>query len=295
MPKPWWVRSKPISETVRRNWWWATRDVRARGEREGAAQVGTMFNQLVWLPDRMVLDKLVFRLEHFRSDEWDGGEHFRFYKIKELVDQYEAFFSRRADCRPARLLELGIFDGGSTVFWYELLRPRKHVAVDIQEQTDIPYFRRYVKSRGLQRRIKTCWGIDQADKARLRAVVGTELDGRLDMVIDDASHLYGPTRASFEALFPLCVPGGLYIIEDWAWDHWPQFSAASHPWADEERLTRLVIELIEATGTSRQLISNIAVYQGFVVIERGPQSLENPAAFDLDDHIVRRPVNRAGH
>jgi len=174
-----------------------------------------------------------------------------------------------------------------------LLQLRKHVAVDwIQEQTDGPYFRRYVRSRGLEGRIKTCWGVDQADKALLRAIVGTELDGRLDMVIDDASHLYGPTRASFEALFPLCVPGGLYIIEDWAWDHWPQFSAASHPWADEERLTRLVIELIEATGTSRQLISNIAVYQGFVVIERGPQSLENPAAFDLDDHIVRRPVHR---
>jgi len=24
----------------------------------------------------------------------------------------------------------------------------------------------------------------------------------------------------------------------------------------------------------------------------GPQSLENPPAFDLDDHIVRRPVHR---
>jgi cephalosporin hydroxylase len=251
-----------------------------------------MFRQLVWLPDRMVLDDLVFRLEHTRSDEWDGGEHFRFFKIKKLVDQYEAFFSRRPDCRPARLLELGIYDGGSTVFWYELFRPRKHVAVDIRERADSPYFRRYVSSRGLEGRIKTCWGMDQTDKGRLRAVVGTELDGRLDMVIDDASHFYGPTRASFEALFPLCVPGGLYIIEDWAWDHWPEFSNAGHPWADEERLTRLVIELIEAAGTSTQLISNIAVYEGFVVIERGPQSLEDPAAFDLDDHIVRRPIHR---
>jgi len=115
MPKPWWVGSKPISETVRKNWWWATREVRPRGEREWGAQVGTMFNHLVWLPDRMVLDELVFRLEHTRSDEWDGGEHFRFYKTKELVDQYEAFFSRRPVVGP-RLLELGIFDGGSTVF-----------------------------------------------------------------------------------------------------------------------------------------------------------------------------------
>jgi hypothetical protein len=262
-----------------------------------------MFKQLVWLPDRMLLDDLVFRLEHTRSDRWDGGEHFRFFKIKKLVDQYEAFFSRRTDCRPARLLELGIFDGGSTVFWNELLRPRKHVAVDILERTDSPYFRRYVSARGLEGRIKTCWGINQADKGRLRAVVGRELDGRLDMVIDDASHLYEPTRASFEALFPLCVPGGLYIIEDWAWDHWPEFSVVARhstaeelrrakSWQDEERLTRLVIELIEAAGTSTQLISNIVVFQGFVVIERGPQSLEDPTTFDLDDHIVRRPVHR---
>ena len=55
-------------------------------------------------------------------------------------------------------------------------------------------------------------------------------------------------------------------------------------------MTRLVIELIEATGTSTQLISNIAVYQGFVVIERGPQSLEKPAAFDLDDPVIPGPV-----
>ena len=112
------------------------------------------------------------------------------------------------------------------------------------------------------------------------------------MVIDDASHLYEPTRASFEALFPLCVPGGLYIIEDWAWDHWADFASPDHPWAKEERLTRLVIELIEAAGTSTQLISSITVYQGFVAVERGQLQLESAAGFDLADQIVRRPVGR---
>ena len=184
-----------------------------------------MFDRLVWQRDRMLLDDLVFRLEHYRSADWDGGDHFRFYKIKELVDQYAHFFSRRSHFRPERVMELGTYDGGSTAFWYELFRPQKQVALDIQDQMDAPYFRRYVESRGLGGRIKTYWNTDQADQARLRTIVETEFDAPLDLVIDDASHLYRQTRASFEALFPLLAPGGLYIIEDWAWGHWSEFSS----------------------------------------------------------------------
>jgi hypothetical protein len=251
-----------------------------------------MFERLVWQRDRMLLDDLVFRLEHYRSADWDGGDHFRFYKIKELVDQYVNFFSRRADFRAERVMELGIYDGGSTAFWYELFRPQKQVALDIKDQVDAAYFNRYVGSRGLGGRIKTYWKTNQGDKARLRTIVETEFDGPLDLVIDDASHLYRQTRASFEALFPLFVPGGLYIIEDWAWGHWPEFFSLDHPWAGEEPLTRLVVELIEAAGTSPQLISSLVVYQGFVVIERGPQQVAKAADFNLEDHIIRRPVRQ---
>jgi hypothetical protein len=52
--------------------------------------------------------------------------------------------------------------------------------------------------------------------------VAHEFSAPLDLVIDDASHIYGPTKASFQALFPLLRPGGLYLIEDWAWAHWPR-------------------------------------------------------------------------
>ncbi len=248
-----------------------------------------MFDRLVWQPDRMLLDDLVFRIEHYRSADWDGGDHFRFYKIKELVDQYANFCSRRSDFFPQRVIELGIFDGGSTAFWYELFRPQKHVALDVQDQTHTAYFSRYIESRKLDGQIKTYWKTDQADKARLRTIVETEFDRALDLVIDDASHLYKQTRASFEALFPPLKSGGLYIIEDWAWGHWPMFFSPDHPLASEEPLTRLVVELIEATGTSTQLISSVVVYQGFVVVERGPQQIEKAADFNLDDYIARRP------
>lgn len=248
-----------------------------------------MFERLVWQRDRMLLDDLVFRLEHYKSEDWNGGEHFMFYKIKGLIDQYAHYFRRRCDFRPKRILELGTYDGGSVAFWHELFRPQKHVAVDVMKRKDSPYFRRYVESRGLSDRMKTFWKIDQADKSVLQGLIAREFDGPLDLVIDDASHLYRPTLASFEALFPALAPGGLYVIEDWAWGHWRDFIAPDHPWAGETPLTRLVIELIEATGTSTQLIANVTVYQGFVSVERGPQTIDDPASFTLASRIVKRP------
>ena|SRR2546422_5124108 len=235
----------------------------------------------------MLLDELVFRLEHHRSASWDGGDHFRFYKIKELVDQYANFFSRRGDFHPRRVMELGIFDGGSTAFWFELFNPEKHVALDIQDQMDTRYFHRYIDSRGIGERVQTYWRTDQADKTALRNIFEKEFDGPLDFVIDDASHMYNETRASFHVLFPLLKPAGLYIIEDWAWGHWPDFVVSGHPWESQTPLTRLILELIEATGTSTQLISSIAVYQGFTAVERGPKEIDKWEHFRLDDYIVR--------
>jgi cephalosporin hydroxylase len=248
-----------------------------------------MFKRLIWKPDRILLDDLVFRLEYFKSDEWDGGDAcFSLYKTKELLDQFHLFFSLHPSFHPRQVFELGIFDGGSTVFWNEYFHPVKLVAIDILDRDDSPYFRRYVESRDLMDRIKTFWRIDQENKDGVYSILMEEFAGKLDLVIDDASHMYAPTRASFEALFPFCNPGGFYIIEDWAWGHWPDFIKPDHPWANQEVLTKLVTELVEAAGTSPLLVSNLTVYQGFVAIERGPLQLENPKEFNLEQHIVRR-------
>jgi hypothetical protein len=248
-----------------------------------------MFDRIVWKPDRMLLGDLVFRLQHYSSENWDGGDHFLFYKIRGLVDQYGSFFRGHPHFLPEYVLELGTFDGGSAAFWFELFQPQKHVAIDWADREDSPYFRRYVESRNLSTRIKTFWKTDQSDKVKLRGIVASEFSVPLDLVIDDASHLYGPTKASFEALFPKLRTGGLYIIEDWAWGHWPEFIAPEHPWAGQEPLTKLVQELIEAAGTSQRLIASITVYQGFVSIERGQEIIEDAACFRLNDHIIKRP------
>jgi len=245
-----------------------------------------MFERLTWLDDRVLLRDLVFRIEHARNDRWDLGDRcFGFYKTRALVDQYERFWSART-FRPRHMLEIGIWDGGSTAFWWEHLRPEKLVAIDLMEREDSAYFREYLANNQLETRIRTRWGTNQGDRATLRQIIDRDLGGSVDLVIDDGSHLYLPTKASFETLFPLLPPGGLYVIEDWAWEHWPEFQDLSHIWANEEGLGRLVGELVEATGSSKTLIRSVHVFEGFAVIERGEES---SGEFRLEEHIVRRP------
>jgi hypothetical protein len=251
-----------------------------------------VFERLTWLPDRALLGDLVFRLEPSSGEPWDlGDDCFGFYKNRQLVDQFDRFWSATA-FRPRRMLEIGIWDGGSTAFWYEHLRPERLVAIDLRDREDSPYFRRYLAASGLQERVLTRWRTDQADCAALREIVERDLGGELDLVIDDGSHLDVPTRASFEALFPLLRPGGLYVIEDWAWEHWPEFQEPGHVWAGEESLTDLVGDLVAATGSSRTLIRSLAVYEGFVAIERGDGAADSHG-FHLSDHIRRRPWRAA--
>lgn len=250
-----------------------------------------MFDRLTWKADRMLLDELVFRLEHSRNTEWElGDECFVFQKTKPLVDQYAIFWRALSAFRVSHILELGIWDGGSMAFWCEYFKPqlRRYVGIDKGRYGESPYFRRYLASRGLEPRVTAYWGVDQADSARLREIVGEAFDGPLDLIMDDASHMYSQTRKSFEALFPFLRPGGLYVIEDWAWAHWKEFQPPDHPWAGQTPLTRLICELVEATGTSTELISGLRVHEGFAVVERGPLRLADPSRFRLDNHIVRR-------
>jgi hypothetical protein len=252
-----------------------------------------VFDRMIWLPDRMLLDGLVFRLEHFKNDTWELADRcFRFYKTRRLMEEFGRFFASRPSFQPRNFFELGIWHGGSIAMWYEWLKPDKHVAVDLAEPRPSPYFDAYLASRQLQSRIKLLWRTNQADAPRLREIVSTEFDGPLDLVIDDASHLYQPTKASFETLFPQLRAGGLYIIEDWAWSHWPDWQAADHQWAAQPALTKLVLELVEAVGTHTSCVESITIHPGFVVVQRGPSNDFSINSFKVQNCILRRRQDR---
>jgi hypothetical protein len=66
--------------------------------------------------------------------------------------------------------------------------------------------------------------------------------------------MYALTKKSFETLFSLLRPEGLYIIEDWAWGHWQAFQASDHPWSYEVPLTKLIFEIVAAIGSCKTAI-----------------------------------------
>lgn len=91
-------------------------------------------------------------------------------------------FASSKTLRPKNILELGLWDGGSAAFWFELFQPRKYVGIDFQQREDSEYFRQYISPRGLSARLKTYWDTNQADAPKLRSIVNSEFDGLLDLV-----------------------------------------------------------------------------------------------------------------
>jgi hypothetical protein len=128
----------------------------------------------------------------------------------------------------------------------------------------------------------------------------------VDLVIDDASHLYDESRASFETLFPLLHPGGLYIIEDWRWQHdvadridqsieLSRLDEQARRAIDERMravdegraapevpLSRLVFELVLARALSGDVVAEISIGPHWVAIRRGAKVLD-AGTFRVDD------------
>ena len=237
----------------------------------------------------MNLGDLVFQLEPSRHDATldEGEDRFRLGKRKELISEFREFFCARPSFDVRNLFELGTWEGGSVAFWQECFRPLKHVSVDISSGPNSEHLERYLRSRILRDRVKTYWGVNQGDVERLRSIVKGEFSEPLDLIIDDASHTYELTKSSFEALFPLLRPGGLYIIEDWSWAHWIDFVETGQ-FAREIEPTEFIYELVKTAGTSTRLIHNLTVFHDFVSAERSSASF--PEKINLANYIQDRKI-----
>lgn len=243
------------------------------------ATAGEALGRLELYDDRVVVDEHVFGLEDVPL-ALEQPIDFQVHKSRPILDEYVELFRAHPAFYPERIFELGIWNGGSTVMWFELFRPGTHVAVDIGDRGDDEAFRRFVAERGAQDRLVTFWSTDQADAGRLREIVETNFDGPLDFVVDDASHLYEPTKTSFEALFPAMAPGGLYVVEDWPWGHLAQYRDPSHPWSRETPLTELLLDLVRAVAGAPDVVRRVHVYYAFFVVERGHAPVD-PVDFSL--------------
>jgi Methyltransferase domain len=190
-------------------------------------------------------------------------------KPRHEVEWYDAFLRERG---PERIVEVGAYDGGSSAFIAELAHPERLVAID-QRPEPGPALTEFVARRGFAAVLTPYYGVDQRDAARLRAIVAEAFGAaRLDLVIDDASHLVDATRATFNCLFPHVAAGGSYLIEDWSWAHSGMGNAGT--WADQQPLTAFIFELILACASQPKIISKVTVWKNYALVERGPAEID---------------------
>ena len=240
----------------------------------------------------------------------DIGDKFYLGKYAEIIALYCNLFKNKEF---KRIVELGVFKGGSAAFLQLLAQPERVLAVELCPEP-IEKLERFIKSEGLEDSFRLECGVNQADTVLLRelAIEHFGIEPSIDLVIDDASHMLGPTRASFETLFPLLVPGGAYIIEDFAslplifYEWLDVIDSAEEQQAEQIRtmitgsvktciesdhqpLHILATECMLASITNPGIVNRVIVDRHWLKIIRGRKVIEYPEAFDLralaNDHF----------
>jgi predicted O-methyltransferase YrrM len=225
-----------------------------------------------------VLDaETIYRLSLLRSTT----ERLVLLKTRRMIEYY---LDVLVDLQPERVLELGIYQGGSVALVAEAVAPERLVAIDLAPQP-VAALDEWIAEYSGRTRIATYYGVDQTDTSELDRIVESDFDGPLDLVIDDASHWVTESRISFSSLFPRLRAGGVYLIEDWSWAHRtdPTLMAERAP------LTLLLYELIVACAHVPELIERIEVGPDIFAVKRGP-ALIGPEPFDIARYLDPRAL-----
>jgi predicted O-methyltransferase YrrM len=233
-------------------------------------------------------------------------DRFAIMKHPAHIDQYRHLLQGLPH---PRMFELGIAQGGSLAMFALLADPERLVAVELSPQP-VGVLADFLEARGLSDRVRPYYGVDQADRHRLWAILTAEMKGApLDLVVDDASHTYAHTRTSFEVLFPALRPGGIYIIEDWSWHHivaetiaatLADPSAPDHDamnerlaevdgvgTAEDPPLSRLAVEFLLGLSLPGDAMTDVTINENWMLVRRGSAPLD-PQTFRVDDLYTDR-------
>lgn len=237
-------------------------------------QVRNEWDRIEWIaPDRLQVEDLRFDLVTWGSPKRRStADRFVLVKDAPFAQSMRAILD---GIEVQRVLEFGLYQGGSLVLLDALYG--LELAVGVDARSEMSAFDSYVRARGAEHRLFPYLEVDQADRAKVRSVLVRHfLDAPADLIIDDASHLYAKSLATFELAFPFLRPGGVYIIEDWGWAHWPR-AFTEHEWFVGEPLSKLVLEVLLIQCRHPSLIERVHIDAHHVAIYKGPAALGGAA------------------
>ncbi len=208
------------------------------------------------------------------------SEEFLLVKTKRLTEDTLEHLPTRID----NMIEFGIFKGGSIALYEALFSPKRLVGVDIKPDR-VEALDKFLAQRSATDRVELYYGVDQGDRQALDTIVRDNFAGELlDLVVDDGSHRYGPTKASLNRFLPLVREGGTYLIEDWGWAHRPRERPDADQYDDQQYpLSKLIYEVVMFAASYPRVIRDVLIdpYRAFVV--RGSDPIDYDREFDISE------------
>jgi len=189
--------------------------------------------------------------------------------LKIYERHFASFRARATGQLPLRLLEIGVWQGGSLRLWRKYFGPSAVLfGIDIDPNC-----------AALDGQYGSVRIGSQSDQMFLRTVIA-EMGG-IDIVIDDGSHNASDQRAAFETLFPLLAQHGLYICEDLHTAYWPgdEYEGGYRRPTSFIEIAKNVVDDMHADfhnhpqmiANAHRSIAGIYFYNSMVVIEKDPQ------------------------
>ncbi len=225
------------------------------------------WQQIRWLSDEIFLvGKVAFDLVTWGSPKKQStAERFVLVKDKPFAESMSRILE---GVSVRKFLEFGLYHGGSLVLFDRLYQLETGVGID--DRSAMPALHSYVDRHNVQDRLFPYLETNQADFAEVTTILDRHFaQCDVDVIIDDASHLYENNRRSFEASFPYLRPGGVYIIEDWGWAHWPGEFQTQNLF-DGTPLSKLAMEIMLIQATHPDWIDHIYIDFHHVAIYKGP-------------------------
>jgi hypothetical protein len=164
--------------------------------------------------------------------------------------------------KPVKIVEIGIFSGGSLPMWKSYFGPQCHIyGVDIMEAC-----------KAYQSDDVSVFIGDQEDPVFWDKFIKEV--GDVDIVIDDGGHTHGQMIVTLEKMLPHLRPGGVFICEDIQGLH-HKFTEFVFGLASElNRIGPKSNEVFSASGF-QSYCNSIHLYPFVTVIERTLQSRSN--------------------
>jgi hypothetical protein len=208
------------------------------------------------------------------TDKW--GAHL-------YTQDYHRMLNHRC-LEPLKILEIGVggykgrlVGGRSLRMWATYFPNATVTGLDIHEkQLDLP------------ERVSIVQG-SQTDVELLRRL--SQERGPFDLVIDDGSHVVGHVLTTFEALFPLVAPDGIYAIEDVQTAYWPSYGGS--PSGNGTIMSRVgsLIRAMHADEVTAMdgvpldlkwgdLVTGVHFFRNVILIQRGVNDYPSNAMFD---------------